>query len=310
MKNKLVTLIGGGGFVGRYVAQELLRTGARVRIAQRRPGRAAFLKPQGGLGQTQFAAVDVKRPETIARAVAGADMVVNLVGAWNDFDALHVRGAETIARAAAAAGVEALLHVSALGADADAESAYGRSKAAGDAAVRAAFPDAIIFRPAVMFGREDAFVNRFAGMIALSPVVPVLKPQGRQQPVYVADVAEAVVAALADARAHAGKTFEIAGPNVLTMAELNRWIAGAIGRKPAFVELPDEIGGLIATFGFLPGAPITSDQWKMLAKDNVATGAPGLAELGVQPTPLAVVAPQWLVRFRKHGRFAKLGETA
>jgi len=308
MKDRLVTLIGGGGFAGRYIAQELLRAGARVRIAQRRPGRAFFLKPLGGLGQTQFIAADITRPDTIARAVAGSDAVVNLVGAWSDFEAIHVRGAETIAKAAAAAGAEALLHISALGADAGAPSDYGRSKAAGEAAVRAAFPDAVIFRPAAMFGREDAFVNRFAGLIAAAPVVPVLKPDAKLQPVYVADVAEAAVRALTDATAR-GKTFDIAGPDIFTMAQLFRWIAGAIGRNPGFVELPDALGALIAFFDFLPGAPITGDQWKMLGADTLAHG-PGLAALGVHPTPLAVVAPQWLVRFRKHGRFARLGESA
>jgi NADH dehydrogenase len=309
MKDRLVTLIGGGGFVGRYVAQELLRAGARVRIAQRRPGRAFFLKPLGGLGQTQFIAADVTRPDTIARAVAGSDAVVNLVGAWDDFDALHVRGAENIAKAAAAAGAESLLHVSALGADPEAVSEYGRSKAQGEAAVLAAFPSATIFRPAAMFGREDNFVNRFAGMIAGAPLVPVLKPTGKLQPVYVADVAEAAVQALADRETHGGKTYELAGPDVMTMLQLFRWIADAIGRNPGFMELPDSLGALIAAFGFLPGAPITGDQWKMLARDNIASG-PGLAALGVHATPLAVVAPQWLVRFRKHGRFARLGETA
>lgn len=309
MKDRLVTLIGGGGFVGRYVAQELLRAGARVRIAQRRPGRAFFLKPLGGLGQTQFIAADVTRPDSIARAVAGSDAVVSLVGSWSDFDAIHVRGAETVAKAAAAAGVEALLHFSALGADAEAPSAYGRSKAEGEAAVRAAFPDAVIFRPAAMFGREDAFVNRFATLIASLPVVPVLKPDARLQPAYVADVAEAAVHALADGAAHGGKTYELAGPDVFTMAQLFRWVAGAIGRNPAFFDVPDALGGLIAAFDFVPGAPITRDQWKMLGVDGVASG-PGLAALGVHPTPLAVVAPQWLVRFRKHGRFARLGEIA
>jgi len=309
MKDRLVTLIGGGGFVGRYVAQELLRAGARVRIAQRRPGRAFFLKPLGGLGQTQFIAADVTRPDTVARAVAGSDAVVSLVGTWDDFDAIHVRGAETVAKAAAATGADALLHVSALGADPEAPSAYGRSKAEGEAAVRAAFPAATIFRPAAMFGREDAFVNRFAGMIATLPVVPVLKPDARLQPVYVADVGEAAVRALGDRAAHAGKTYDLAGPDVMTMAQLFRWVAGAIGRHPGFFEVPDALGGVIAAFDFLPGAPITRDQWKMLGVDNVATG-PGLAALGVHATPLAVVAPQWLVRFRRHGRFARLGESA
>jgi len=312
MKDKLVTLIGGGGFLGRYVTQELLRAGARVRVVERRPRDAWFLKPLGGLGQTQFVAGDITQAQTIARAVQGSDAVVNLVGILSgDFQAVHVGGARAVAEAARAAGVQALLHVSALGADIESPSAYGRSKAEGEQAVRAAFPGATIFRPSLMFGREDAFVNRFAGMIASAPVVPVLRGSVLFQPVYVADVAQAVVAALADSGAHGGKTYEIGGPDVLSMTALFRWIAGAIGRDPAFVELPDALGGMIAAFGFLPGAPITGDQWRMLQRDNVVSaGAEGIAAFGITPTPLASVAPAWLVRFRRHGRFGRVGEAA
>lgn len=306
MKNKLVTLIGGGGFLGRYVAQDLLAAGARVRIAQRAPRAAHFLKPLGGLGQTQFVAADVRKPESIARAVAGADAVVNLVGILKgDFTAIQAEGARAVAEAAARAGVGALVHVSAIGADAGSTSGYGRSKAAGEAAVRAAFPGATIMRPSIMFGREDGFINRFAGMIAgPMPVVPVLRAGAKFQPVFVGDVAAAIVAALAHPDMAVGKTFELGGPDVITMGALVRWIAGAIGRDPAIVELPDLIGGMIALGGFLPGAPITRDQWRMLQVDNVVTpGAATLADLGVAPTPLDSVAPGWLVQYRRHGRF-------
>jgi len=304
MKNRLVTLIGGGGFLGRYVAQELLAAGARVRIAQRDPREALFLKPLGGLGQTQFVAVDVRKPETVARAVAGADAVVNLVGTLSgDFHGLQTVGARTVAQAAAAAGVGSLVHISAIGADPESPSAYARSKGEGEAAVRAAFPGATILRPSIVFGREDQFVNRFAGMIASMPVVPVLRASTKFQPVYVVDVAQAVVAALGGDSAR-GKTLELGGPDILSMGALIRWIAGAIGRDPVIVELPDMIGGLIALGGFLPGAPITRDQWRMLQRDNVvAAGAEGLAAVGVTPTPLNAVAPGWLVRFRHNGRF-------
>jgi NADH dehydrogenase len=304
MKNRLVTLIGGGGFLGRYVAQELLAAGARLRIAQRDPREALFLKPLGGLGQTQFVAVDVRKPDTVARAVQGADAVVNLVGVLKgNFQAVHVDGARAVAAAAATAGVPALVHISAIGADADSPSAYGRSKGEGEAAVRAAFPAATILRPSIMFGREDQFVNRFAGMIAAAPVVPVLRAAAKFQPVYVTDVAQAVVKALGDEGAR-GKTFELGGPDILSMGELIRWIAQAIGREPAIVEIPDLVGGLIAMGGFLPGAPITMDQWRMLLKDNVAAdGTAGLAAFGIAPTPLDAVAPGWLVRYRRHGRF-------
>ena len=314
--NRLVTLIGGGGFVGRYVAQALLRAGARVRVAQRDPRQAYFLKPLGGLGQTQFVAADVTRPDTIALAVAGADAVVNLAGTFGaGMVRVQADGAGTVARAAAAAGVGALVHVSAIGADPASAAAYGRSKADGEAAVLAAFPGATILRPSTVFGREDQFVNRFAAMIekvAALPLgaVPVLRAGARFQPVFVADVADAVAAAIGEPAAAQG-VFELGGPDIITMAGLLHWIAATIERKVSFLELPDIAGALIARAGFLPGAPITRDQWLMLQRDAVvAPGARGLAALGVTPTPLAAVAPGWLVRFRRTGRFAHRVETA
>ena len=313
MKDRLVTLIGGGGFLGRYVAQELYRTGARVRIAQKRPRDAWFLKTQGGLGQTQFAAADVTNAASVARAVEGSDFVVNLVGTFGArMHAVHVDGARIVAEAARRSGVEALVHISALGADRDSPSAYGRSKAEGERAVREAFPAATILRPSTLFGREDAFVNRFAGMIAAAPLVPVLRAETRFQPAYVADVAQTVIKALANSATHGGHTYELGGPDVVSMAELLRWIAGAVGRPDAhLVALPDPIGALVALFGVLPGAPITRDQWQMLQRDNVVSaGAEGFDKFGLTPTPLASVAPSWLVRFRRHGRFGQLGEAA
>ena len=305
MTDTLVTLIGGGGFLGRYVAQVLLEGGARVRIAQRDPRRAFFLKPLGGLGQTQFVAADISKPESIAHAVAGSDAVVNLVGILNgNFQKVQVEGARIVAEAAAQAGVAAFVHVSAIGANAASASAYGRSKGEGEAAVRAAFPAATILRPSIVFGREDQFVNRFAAMIASAPIVPVLRAGTKFQPVYVGDVAQAVAAALANPDLAAGKTLELGGPDIVSMGALVRWIAKATGRKRAIVELPDAIGAAIATLGFLPGAPITTDQWKMLANDNVVTGSDGLKALGITPTPLDAVAAGWLVRYRKGGRFA------
>jgi uncharacterized protein YbjT (DUF2867 family) len=309
MKDRLVTLIGGGGFLGRYVTQELLRGGARVRVVERRPRDAWFLKPLGGLGQTQFVAGDVTRPQTLARALQGSDAVVNLVGVLKgDFQAIHVEGARNAAEAAAAAGATAMVQISAIGADPASASAYGRSKAEGEIAVQGAFPGATILRPSIMFGPEDQFVNRFAGMVAGAPVVPVLRGETCFQPVYVADVAQAVVAALADPATHGGHTYSLGGPDVMSMTALIRWIAEAIGRKPRLLELPDSLGGLIASFGALPGAPITRDQWAMLQTDNVVpAGEDGLAALGVAATPLASVAPSWLIRFRRAGRFSRFG---
>ncbi len=306
MNDKLVTIFGGGGFVGRYVVQALLRGGARVRIAERDPRHAWFLKPLGGLGQTQFVAADVTLPETVRRAVAGADAVINMVGVLaGDFERLHVTGARNVAEAAAAAGVGTLVHMSAIGADSAAPSAYGSSKGRGEEAVRAAFPQAAIIRPSIVFGREDQFINRFAAMIGKAPVVPVLRAPVKFQPVFAADVGDAM--ALATGERFAGQTFELGGPDVMTMGEIIRWIAKTIGKSPSIVELPDAAGSLLAS---LPFAPITKDQWLMLQRDNVvAPGAQGLEALGVEATPLESVAPEWLVRFRRTGRFGRRAET-
>lgn len=302
----LVVLFGGGGFLGRYVAQELLRMGARVRVAERDPTDAYFLKPLGGLGQTQFVAADVTKPESVRRAVQGATAVINLVGILKGkFHDVHVTGARNVAEAAAAAGAGALVQISALGADPAAESAYARSKGEGEAAVRAAFPGATIIRPAILFGAEDGFVNRFAQMIAVAPILPVIRSAVRFQPAWVVDVARAIAKAALEPAEFAGKTFELGGPQSLTMGELNAWIAQAIGRKIAMPALPDPLAGLMARFGFLPGAPITWNQWLMLQHDNVvAPGAAGFDAFGIDPAPLAAVAPRWLVRYRKHGRFS------
>jgi NADH dehydrogenase len=306
LDGQLITVLGGSGFLGRYVVQRLLSRGARVRIAEREPRKAVFLKPLGGLGQTQFVAADVRDAASVARAVAGSDAVINLAGSFDDMVAVQADGAGHVAAAAKAAGARALVHVSAIGADRESASAYGRSKGDGEAAVRAAFADATILRPSILFGREDRFINRFAGMMRLSPVIPVIAPKAKFQPAYVGDVADAVVAALAPAAA--GKIFELGGPQVLTMAGLQQWIADATGRKRLFVDVPDVVASTLASgFGWAPGAPITKDQWLMLQTDNiVAAGAAGLAQLGVTPTSLADVADGWLVQYRRHGRFAEV----
>jgi NADH dehydrogenase len=307
MKDQLVTVFGGSGFLGRYVVRALLDRGARVRIAARNPGDGWFLKTQGGLGQTQFVAADVRKPESVARALGGATAAVNLVGILKgDFKAFHIDGARNVAEAAAKAGCTALVQVSAIGADPASASAYGKSKGEGEAAVLVAFPSATILRPSIVFGREDGFVNRFADLISMLPVVPIIRGPAKFQPVYVGDVADAVVAVLRDAATHSGKTYELGGPEVITMAALNRWIAGATGRKRAFVAMPDAVAGAMASLtGWLPGAPMTRDQWLMLQSDNVVTSADGLKALGIAATPLEAVAEGWLVRYRRHGRFAE-----
>ncbi len=309
MENKLITVIGGSGFLGRYTVQALLKAGARVRIAARDPRDAWYLKPQGGLGQTQFIAADIRKPETVARAVAGADAVVNLVGILKgDFKAVQAEGARTVAEAAAKAGCSALVHASAIGADATSASGYGRTKGEGEAAVMAAFPSATILRPSIAFGREDGFVNRFAALIAMLPVVPIIRGPVKFQPVYVGDVAKAIVSALEKPEAFGGKTLELGGPEVISMGDLNRRIAALTGREPAFVSLPDALAAFMAKgFGWLPGAPMTADQWRMLQNDNVVTGTDGLAAMGIAPTPLAAVVDGWLVQYKRLGRFAAKG---
>ncbi|MDB5695039.1 MAG: 3-beta hydroxysteroid dehydrogenase [Sphingomonas bacterium] len=306
-RDALVVVFGGSGFIGRYAAQALMRAGLRVRFAERDPRRAAGLKALGALGQSQFVAADLSRPDTVARALAGADAAVNLVGTFGKaMEAIHVDGARAVAEAAASAGAGALVHVSAIGADPSGAALYAQTKGRGEEAVRAAFPTATILRPSVVFGAEDQFLNRFAGLIARAPVVPVLRAGTRFQPVFVGDVADAIALAVTEPARFGGQMYELGGPDTPTMAELLRWIAAETNRAGRFVELPDFAGSLLASAGFLPGAPITRDQWLMLQKDNVvAPGAQGLAAFDIAPTPMATVAPAWLVRFRRQGRFAR-----
>ena len=301
MQGKLITVFGGGGFLGRYVAQTLLGQGARLRIAGRNANSANHIKPLGNLGQVQLMAADIRKPASVQRAVLDADAVVNLVGSFADMDAVQNMGAGIVAQAAADAGVGALVHISAIGADAHSDAAYGQSKAGGEAAVHAAFPAAVILRPSIVFGREDQFINRFAGLIRMLPVVPVIGATTKFQPVFAGDVAKAVAAALVH---QDGRVLELGGPEIFSMMELNRWIAKAIGRDPLFVEVPDIAAKMLAKgTGWMPGAPITDDQFKMLGHDNVVTGTDGLAAYGIVPTPLDVIAADWLNIYRKHGRF-------
>ena len=301
----LVTVLGGGGFIGRYVCEALLRAGVRLRVAQRDPRTAYFLQPLAKVGQVSFVAADLGKPASIARAVEGATAVINLVGILKGrFNSVHVEGARTAASEAAKAGATAFVQISAIGADSASVSAYGRSKANGEAAVRDAFASPTIIRPSLVFGREDQLTNRFAGMARL-PILPVIAGATRFQPVYVADLAKAIAAAALDPATHRGKTYEIGGPEVMTMRELNERIAALAGQSPAIAPVPDFIAELMARFGFLPGAPLTRDQWTMLQSDNVVTsGTPGLEAFDITPTPLAAVAGEWLDRFHRGGRFA------
>ncbi len=305
MTDALVTVFGGGGFVGRYVVEALLRRGARVRIAERSPKNAYYLKAQANLGQITYVPADITQPETLTAAIAGADAVINLVGSFVDMQRLHVEGAQNIAEAAARAGVKSLVHMSAIGADVQSKSAYGRTKGEGEAAVRKAFPKAVIVRPSIVFGREDALINRFAALIRALPIVPVIGGKTRFQPVFAGDVGHAVAALVADPAAHGGKTYELGGPQILSMRQMNEWIATQTGRSPIFIDVPDVAAAALATLtGWLPGAPITRDQWIMLQSDNIVSAkARGLAALGVKATPLDAVARGWLLIYRRHGRF-------
>lgn len=309
----LVTVIGGSGFVGRYVVQALCRTGVRVRVVCRRPRQALFLKPLGNLGQVQIAGGDVRHEDRLAALLAGSTAVINLVGILNgDFDAVQAKGAGAVARAARAAGARALVHVSAIGADRDSESRYGRSKGEGEALVRAAFPEATIMRPSVIFGPEDNFTNRFAAMARLAPVMPVVAGDTRFQPVWVGDVAEAIVAAVSSPDKYGGQLFSLGGPRVYTFRELIAAILDEAGARRTLVDVPAALARPMARIGsFLPGAPITWDQWLMLQTDNVVpAGTAGLEALGVAPTPLEAKAPNWLVQYRKQGRFTRRNANA
>jgi len=300
----LIIVFGGGGFIGRYVCEALLKRGARLRVAERFPRKAFFLQPLGQVGQLSAIAADLASPETVELAIEGADAVINLVGTFTgNLHAIHVEGAGKAAAAAKAAGAKAFVHVSAIGADPHSESVYGRTKRLGEEAVRKGFPQATIIRPSTVFGPEDQFTNRFAGM-ADFPILPVIAPRTRFQPVFVRDVARAIAESALDPKAHGGKTYELAGPEQLTMRELNERVAAMAGCHPDLVEVPDFVASAVSYLGFLPGAPLSRDQWLMLQHDNVASGKqPGFKAFNMEPTPLAAAAPEWLGRFRKGGRF-------
>jgi len=308
---RLVTVFGGSGFIGRYVVRLLARDGWRVNVAVRDAEYAKFLKPMGDVGQVTPMAVSLGDPAAVAAAVAGADAVINLVGILYEsgrqtFEAIHHESARTIAAAAARAGVARLVQVSAIGADPASPALYARTKAAGETAVKAAFPTATILRPSLVFGPEDGFFNRFAGLARVMPALPLFGGgKTRFQPVYVGDVAEAIQRVLADP-ATAGKTYELGGPTIYTFRQLMELMLKEIRRKRCLVSIPFGIARLEARFlQILPVPPLTVDQVRMLERDNVAAvGAPGLAELGIKPTPVEAVIPSYLDRFRPGGRFA------
>ena len=310
---KVVTVIGGSGFFGKHLAQELLSRGARLRIVSRNPERAFSLKPLGNLCQVAFARCDVTRPQTLVPVMHGADAVINLVGAFKgDLDQIQRVSAANVAKAAAEAGVSALVHVSAIGGNAASPIAYARTKAAGEAAVQAAFPGATIVRPSLLFGPDDNFIQLFARLISRFPVIPVFAPEAKLQPVFVDDAARAISEIIAAAPTHAGKVFELGGPETITMIDLNRRIAAAQGRNRTLIELPDGAGSALAAIArFLPGAPINSDQYALLRAGSAVSGAhPGFSDLGITPRPLDLFLDRWMVAYRRFGRFTERAPSA
>jgi uncharacterized protein YbjT (DUF2867 family) len=302
---ELVTVFGGGGFIGRYVCEALLKSGVRVRVAQRDPRQAYIIQPLGQVGQFGFVGADITNRDSVRNALRGATACVNLCGAFGKaMRAIHVDGARNIAEAARDAGATAMVHVSAIGADVHAQSLYAETKAEGEIAVREAFPSSTILRPSLVFGPEDDLTNRFAGMASL-PFLPVVAAKTKFQPVYVRDVGRAVATAALDPKQFGGKTYELGGPQVMSMVELHKAILELSGQTTQILAMPDIVGNLISRFGWVPGAPLTRDQWLMLQSGSVASGElPGLEALGIRPTPLGAVGYEWLGRFHKGGKFA------
>lgn len=315
LQSRLITVFGGSGFVGTQVVRTLARRGWRIRVAVRRPHLAYELPTQGHVGQIQLVRCDVRSAAEVGAALDGADAAINLVGVLHEtpgrgFEAVHVDGARHVAEACAARGIQTLVHVSAIGADPEAPARYARTKGQAEAAVREAVPGAVILRPSIIFGPGDGFLNRFAAMASMSPVLPLIGGgETRFQPVFVGDVAEAVAVA-AETPALAGRTFELGGPAVWTFREILQLILRETGRNnllapiPFFIARPlGSLAGLTALVGIAP--QLTRDQVVQLESDNVvAEGAEGLEALGVQPTGLEAIAPSYLVRYRRGGQFA------
>jgi NADH dehydrogenase len=321
--SKLVTIFGGSGFVGRYIARRLAKEGWRVRVAVRRPNEALFVRPYGVPGQVEPVACNIRDDASVQAVLRGADAVVNCVGVLNSvgantFDAVQAQGAGRVARIAASLGVQRLVHVSAIGADAQSDSDYARSKAEGEAAVLAAFPTAVILRPSIIFGTEDQFFNRFAAMTRMGPILPVVGGNTRFQPVYVDDVAKAAVKAVTGEAAPG--VYELGGPEVDTFRGLMGRMLKVIQRRRAVVNMPFFVARIIGfgfdmgqaiTLGLIENKMITRDQVKNLRRDNVvAPDARGFAQLGITPTAMEAVLPDYLWRYRPSGQYAAIKDSA
>lgn len=320
---KLVTIYGGSGFVGRYVARRMARAGWRVRVACRRPNEAIFVKPYGTVGQVEPVLCNIRDDASVRAVMQGADAVINCVGILNEtgknkFDNVQVEGAGRIARIAAETGVQRMIQVSAIGADADSDSDYARTKAEGEAAVLAHMPDAMILRPSIVFGTEDEFFNRFAGMTRLSPILPVTGADTLFQPVFVDDVAQAAV--LGATGAAPGGVYELGGPIAESFRELMERMLEITRRRRLVLNMPFWMSGIMAWFldmaqalslGLFTNSILTRDQVVNLRRDNiVAEGAKGLDTLGIQPTAMSSILPDYLWRFRPTGQFDAIKESA
>ena len=314
----LVTVFGGSGFLGRHVVRALAKRDYRIRVGVRRPELAGHLQPLGRVGQIMPVQSNIRFPDSVRAATRGASIVVNLCGILSSsgaqsFDAVQNKGAETVARAAAEIGAR-IVHVSAIGADADSKSRYARSKAAGEKAVRAADHNAIIMRPSVVFGPEDQFTNRFAALARMSPALPLIGGgHTKMQPVFVGDVATAIADAV-DGKAKAGSTYELGGPEVMTMREIMQVILDVTERNRLLLPLPFGLANLQAMLlQFAPGDfKLTPDQVELLKSDNVVSDKAKFANttlegLGITPDSLEAVAPSYLWRFRRTGQFAHKG---
>lgn len=320
--SNLVTIFGGSGFLGRYIARRMAKEGWRVRVAVRRPNEAMFVKPYGVVGQVEPVFCNIRDDDSVRAVVHGADVAINCVGTFdafgkNNFDAVQSEGAERIARIAAEEGVARMVHVSAIGANAEAESHYARTKAEGEAGVLAHMPGAVILRPSILFGQDDNFFNRFAGMTTISPILPIVGGDTRFQPAHVDDVAEAAVkGALGEA---APGVYELGGPDVNTFRELMQQMLGVIRRRRLIFNMPFWMAGLMArifrigevvSLGLVKG-PITKDQVLSLKVDNVVPeGAKGFADLGIKPQSMEAILPDYLWRFRPSGQYAAIKESA
>ena len=319
--SKLVTIFGGSGFVGRYIVRRLAKEGWRVRVAVRDPNLAGFVKPYGAVGQVEPLFCNIRDDASVRAVTHGADAVVNCVGVLdergrNTFAAVQAQGAGRIARIAAEQGVQRMVHISAIGASDKSNSQYAKSKAAGEAAVLAAFPTAMILRPSIIFGSEDQFFNRFAGMSRLGPVLPVVGAATRFQPVYVDDVAQAAVMGVLG---QATGLYELGGPEVRTFRELMQQMLAVVQRRRLIVNVPFAVAGLMGSAfdlgrtltGGLVKGPLTRDQVRNLAVDNVVgPDAQGFTALGITPTSMAAVLPDYLWRFRPSGQYAAIKDSA